>query len=161
MTVYGSNTAGSFSSTITGTDDVYDLTGYSYFKIARTGSGAGYCSSLTITTGTPTPTDPTGISLSSTSLEIAPGVSKELNVTYTPNNANQNKDITWASSNTNVVTVDATGKVTAKSTASAGQTAKITAKLTHFPTITAECTVTIVEQTLDDQTVLIYICGAD
>ena len=161
LTVYGSNTAGSFSSTITGTDDVYDLTGYSYFKIARTGSGAGYCSSLTITTGTPTPTDPTGISLSSTSLEIAPGVSKELNVTYTPNNANQNKDITWASSNTNVVTVDATGKVTAKSTASAGQTAKITAKLTHFPTITAECTVTIVEQTLDDQTVLIYICGAD
>ena len=48
LTVYGSNTAGSFSTTITGTNDVYDLSGYSYFKIIRNASGAAYCSSITI-----------------------------------------------------------------------------------------------------------------
>ena len=161
LTVYGSNTAGSFSTEITGSNDVYDLTGYSYFKIARTQSGAAYCSSITVVTGTPTPTDPTNITLNPTSCEIAPGGSKSIAVTYTPSNANQNKAITWTSSNTSVATVDSTGKVTVKSTASVGQTATITAKLTNIPSISKTCTVTVVEQQLDDHTVLIYMCGAD
>ena len=50
LTVYGSNTAGSFTTEITGSNDVYDLTGYSYFKVARTTSGAAYCSSITVVT---------------------------------------------------------------------------------------------------------------
>ena len=161
LTVYGSNTAGSFSTEITGSNDVYDLTGYSYFKIARTQSGAAYCSSITILTGTPTPTDPTNITLDPTSCEIAPGGYKNIAVTYTPSNANQNKDITWSSSNTSVATVDTTGKVTVKSTATVGQTATITAKLTNIPSISKTCTVTVVNQQLDDHTVLIYMCGAD
>lgn len=49
LTVYASNTAGSFSTTISGTNDVYNLTGYSYFKVIRSSSGAAYCASLTIT----------------------------------------------------------------------------------------------------------------
>lgn len=161
LTVYGSNTAGSFSTEITGTNDVYDLSGYSYFKIARTASGAGYCSSITVVTGTPTPTDPTDILLSPTSVELAPNGTKQLSVSYVPSNANQNKGITWTSSNTNVATVDGDGKVSVKSTATAGQTATITAKLTNIPSISKTCTITVVEQQKDDHTVLIYMCGAD
>ena len=161
LTVYGSNTAGSFSNEISGSNDVYNLTGYNYFKIARTTTGAAYCSSITILTGTPTPTDPTNITLDPTSCELAPGGTKNIAVTYTPNNANQNKEITWTSSNTNVATVDSSGKVSVKSTATVGQSATITAKLTNIPSISKTCTVTVVEQKLDDHTVLIYLCGAD
>lgn len=161
LTVYGSNTAGSFSTEITGTNDVYDLTGYSYFKIARTASGAAYCSSITVVTGTPTPTDPTSILLSPTSAEIAPSGTKQLSVSYVPSNANQNKEVTWTSSNTNVATVSSDGLVSVKSTASAGQTATITARLTNLTSIYATCSISVVEQTKDDHTVLIYMCGAD
>ena len=161
LTVYGSNTAGSFSTEITGTNDVYDLTGYSYFKIARTASGAAYCSSITVVTGTPTPTDPTSIIMSPTSAEVGIGGTKQLSISYVPSNANQNKDLTWTSSNTNVATVSSDGLVSVKSTASAGQTATITAKLTNIPSITATCTITVIEQQKDDHTVLLYICGAD
>lgn len=47
LTVSGSTNGSSFT-TISGTNDVYSLSGYSYFKIARTSSGAAYCASLTI-----------------------------------------------------------------------------------------------------------------
>ena len=161
LTVYGSNTAGSFSTTITGTNDVYDLTGYSYFKISRNASGAAYCSSITVKTGVATPTDPTSIILSPTSADLAPNGTKQLNVTYVPSNANQNKAVTWTSSNTNVATVNSDGLVSVKSTATVGQTATITAKLTNIPSITATCTITVIEQAKDDHTVLIYLCGAD
>ena len=161
LTVYGSNTAGSFSTVITGTNDVYDLTGYSYFKVARTASGAAYCSSITVLTGTPTPTDPTSILLSPTSAELAPGGTKQLSVSYVPSNANQNKEVTWTSSNTSVATVSSDGLLSVKSTATAGQTATITAKLTNIASIQATCSISVVEQSKDDHTVLIYMCGAD
>ena len=48
LTVYASNTAGSFSQTINGTNDVYDLTGYSYVKIIRSSSGMAECKGITI-----------------------------------------------------------------------------------------------------------------
>lgn len=51
LTVYGSTNGSSFSNTITGTNDVYNLTGYSYVKIMKNGSGAAYCSSIAITIG--------------------------------------------------------------------------------------------------------------
>ena len=161
LIVYGSNTAGSFSTEIEGINDVYDLTGYSYFKVARTASGAGYCSSITVVTGTPTPTDPTSILLSPTSAELAPGGTKQLSVSYVPSNANQNKEVTWTSSNTNVATVSSDGLVSVKSTASAGQSATITARLTNITSIYATCSISVVEQSKDDHTVLIYMCGAD
>ena len=161
LTVYGSNTAGSFSNEITGTNDVYDLTGYSYFKVARTSSGAAYCASITVVTGTPTPTDPTSILLSPTNVELAPNGTKQLSVSYVPSNANQNKEVTWTSSNTSVATVSSDGLVSIKSTATAGQSATITARLTNITSIYASCTVSVVEQSKDDHTVLIYMCGAD
>ena len=161
LTVYGSNTAGSFSTEITGVDDTYNLEGYNYFKVARTSSGAAYCSSISVVTGTPTPIDPTGISLSPSSIELAPGGTKTVDVTYTPANANQNKELTWTSSNTSVATVDSNGKITVNSSATAGKTATITATLNLDTTIKSSVTVTVVEQQIDDQTIMIYMCGAD
>ena len=161
LTVYGSNTAGSFSTEITGVDDTYNLEGYNYFKVARTSSGAAYCSSISVVTGTPTPIDPTGISLSPSSIELAPGGAKTVDVTYTPANANQNKELTWTSSNTSVATVDTNGKITVKSTATVGQSATITATLNFDTTVKSSITVTVIEQQIDDQTIMIYMCGAD
>ena len=51
LTVYGSTNGTSFSQTISGTNDVYDLSGYNYVKVMRNGSGAAYCASLSITIG--------------------------------------------------------------------------------------------------------------
>ena len=161
LTVYGSNTAGSFSTEITGSDDTYNLEGYSYFRVARTSSGAAYCSSITVITGTPTPIDPTGISLSPSSIELAPGGTKTVDVNYTPANANQNKELTWTSSNTSVATVSSVGKISVNSSATAGQSATITATLNLDTTVKSSVTVTVVEQQRDDQTIMIYMCGAD
>lgn len=48
LTVYGSTNGTSFSTSITGTNDVYDLSGYKYVKIMKNGSGAAYCASIDI-----------------------------------------------------------------------------------------------------------------
>lgn len=48
LTVYGSNTAGSFSTTITGNNDTYDLSSYKYVKIINSNDNAVYCSSIAI-----------------------------------------------------------------------------------------------------------------
>ena len=66
LTVYGSNTAGSFSTIISGSNDVYDLSGYNYFKVIRASSGVAYCSSIDITLAA------TGKTLSSISVDTAP-----------------------------------------------------------------------------------------
>ena len=110
--------------------------------------------------GTAEPTNPTSISLSSTSVELAPGGTTNLSVSYNPKNANQNKEVTWLTSNSSVATVE-DGLVTVKTTATEGQSATITAKLTNLPSITATCTVSVVKESVADQTVLIYLCGAD
>ncbi len=161
LTVYGSTVAGTFVTEITGSNDVYDLTGYNYFKIARTSNGAGYCSSITVVTGTPTPINPTSIIMNPTSAEVGVGGTKQLSISYVPSNANQNKDVTWTSSNTNVATVSSTGLVSVKSTATAGQKATITARLTNITSITTTCSITVIEQQKDDHTILVYMCGAD
>ncbi len=104
--------------------------------------------------------NPTAITLSSTSLEIGVGRTRQLSVTYTPTNANANKGVTWSSSDESVATVN-DGKVSIKSTAAAGETATITAKLTNLPNIKATCNVTVSAQSNDFYTVLVYMCGAN
>ena len=161
LTVYGGTSVGSFTTEVTGDNGTYNLVGFNYFKVIRESSGMATCDSITIVTGTPTPTDPTSIILSPTSAEIKAGGTKQLSVSYVPSNANQNKDVTWTSNNTNVATVSSTGLVSVKSTATDGQTATITAKLTNIQSITATCIVTVVPQSKDDHTVLIYMCGSN
>ncbi len=121
-----------------------------------------YIIACSITTGTAEPTDPTSISISPSSVELAPGGSKNLAVNYTPSNANQNKDVTWSRySGSSNISVSSSGQVTVSSNAAAGNTAVIRATLTNISSIYAQCTVTVVEQTQDDQTILIYLCGSD
>ena len=112
--------------------------GTSFFKIF-TGKYAGYLSSINLTYSTKQ-TKPTGISIPSTA-EVGIGSTTTLSATYTPADANVHTDINWTSTNNNIATVDANGKVTG---VSAG-TATITARLKDegYTSIFAECTVTV------------------
>ena len=112
--------------------------------------------------GSAEPVDPTGISLDPSSLSLSAGQSKSITATITPKGANQNKTITWSTSNSAVATVDNTGKVSVQSTATSGQTATITAKLNDAPTKPqATATVTVSEQQNDRWTILVYMCGSN
>ncbi|GHU94140.1 hypothetical protein FACS1894156_1980 [Bacteroidia bacterium] len=79
----------------------------------------------------------TGVAVSPTTLSLAPNATQQLTATITPSNAT-NKNVTWASSNTNVATVATDGRVTAK----AAGTANITVT-TQDGSKTAVCTVTV------------------
>ena len=81
----------------------------------------------------------TGVSLNKTALTLDVGTSETLTATVSPNNAS-NKDVTWSSSNSNVASVDAQGKVTAKKTGNA--TITVTTKDGNK---TASCNVTVKE----------------
>ena len=112
--------------------------------------------------GSAEPVSPTSITMSASTLELTKGQSKNLSVSYTPSNANTNKEITWTSSNTSVASVSSTGAVTASSTATAGSKATITARLTNVPSAAAvTATVTIIENPAAKWTIMIYMCGAD
>lgn len=82
----------------------------------------------------------TGVTLSKTTLSIVEGSTSTLTATIKPTDAT-NKGVTWSSSDTNIATVDANGKVTAKSVG----TATITVT-TKDGTKTAKCTVTVTEK---------------
>ena len=64
-----------------------------------------------------------GITLNKTALNLTIGASESLVATISPSNAT-NKNVEWTSSNTNVATVDTTGKVTGVSSGSATITVK-------------------------------------
>lgn len=80
----------------------------------------------------------TGISLSATSMRVAPEQSKQLTVNFTPADADGDKTVTWTSSDESVATVDAEGNVTGVKVG----TATITATCGDF---TATCEVTVSE----------------
>ncbi len=79
----------------------------------------------------------TAIELNSVRARIATGYTRWLNAVATPSNAAQ--EFTWTSSNTNVATVDSTGKVTAKATG----TTTITVKTKDGTNLSKTCTVTV------------------
>ncbi len=83
----------------------------------------------------------TGIFLNRTSLKIASGYSEPLMVSYIPSNCYE-KGIVWSSNNTSVATIASSGLVTAKSVG----TAVITVSSTRDRSITASCTVTVVDE---------------
>lgn len=80
----------------------------------------------------------TSISLNKTAATLGAGNTLQLTATATPSYA-ANKMVTWTSSNTNVATVDITGKVTAK----AAGTAIITATAADGSGVSASCTITV------------------
>ena len=84
-------------------------------------------------------TEITGISLDKTNITLEEGKTQKLIATITPNDATQDKKITWTSGNTSVATVDEDGVVTAKR---AG-TVTITATTTNG--LSATCRVSVIE----------------
>jgi len=82
----------------------------------------------------------TGVSLSKTSLTLNVGGTEQLVATVSPSDAT-NKAVTWVSSNPAVATVDATGKVTARTAGSATITATTIDGL-----IRASCIITVIDQ---------------
>ena len=88
-----------------------------------------------VTAYTPDPDVPTKISLSSSSIDLQVGKTKNLTVTLNPKNASH-RGITYKSSNTSVATVDNKGKITAKGKGNATITVKVLG-------LTATCKVTV------------------
>ena len=80
------------------------------------------------------------ISLNKTSVSLKAGESTTITATVNPSNAT-NKTVTWSSSNSNMVTVNASGKVTVKSNITVGGNVIITAKAGGK---SATCTVTVI-----------------
>ena len=81
----------------------------------------------------------TGISLNKTETKVGVGKTETLTVTYTPSNATY-KDIKWTSADRTIATVDEnTGLITGKK---AGETT-ITAISVKYPSVKAECKVTV------------------
>ena len=99
---------------------------------ARTGDG-GYTATCTVTVSQPV----TGISLNQSSISIIKGKTYQLSASIQPSGAS-NRNVTWSSSNSNIATVNSSGKVSAK----AAGTATITVT-TKDGSKTAKCTVTV------------------
>lgn len=103
------------------------------------GGGEGMTDTCTITVS---PAEPTGVSVTPTTLEVAPGYTGELTATVLPATASQK--VTWRSGDASVATVDQTGMVTG---VSAGETQVFAASSTQE----AACTVTVQGIVLDKE----------
>lgn len=88
---------------------------------------------------------PVSISLNKTKVSMVYGGTEQLTATVMP--AGSDQKVTWSSSNTNVVTVDGTGKLTAArdnaENPSGKQTVTITVSCVNAPSVKATCTVTV------------------
>lgn len=105
---------------------------------------------------TPTPgnenVEVTGISLNKNSLGLIIGNSGTLTATISPSNAT-NKNVTWSSSKPNIISVDNSGKVTAKAIGEAIITAKTANGKTASATVTSDVkniTLTVGNQTISN-----------
>ena len=112
------------------------------FRVIRRAGTSTILTSITLSIGASGPAGPvavTGVTLDKTSLSIEAGQTAQLTATVQPGNAD-NQAVTWSSSDNNVVSVDATGKITANAKGSA--TITVT---TADGGKTATCTVTVTE----------------
>ena len=118
--------------------------GESTFTVTATnGYGNGDSKELSITIDARTDVPVTGVLLSANTLSLTENQTATLTATVEPSNAT-NKDVTWASSNNAVVTVDQNGNVEA---VGAG-TATITVTAQGDSTKSASCTVTVTASTV-------------
>ena len=97
---------------------------------------------------------PRSVTIDANQVTIERGESKYLNTSFVPSDTS-NKKIVWTASNDNV-TVDINGRVTGRKVGNSVVTAK-----TVDGGILANCSVTVTETSLDQWTVLIYMCGSN
>ncbi|MDE6084269.1 MAG: Ig-like domain-containing protein, partial [Muribaculaceae bacterium] len=102
---------------------------------------AGKVGLLKIVTDAPDPVKVESITLSEASVKLHYGTTKQLTATVNPENAD-NKEIRWTSSDTNLVTVDKNGLITANDGWYSG-TATITASATDGSGVKATCEVSV------------------
>lgn len=120
------------------------------FTIVNTGetqiiiqdSSGNSSKAINLKVGAPPPISVTGVQLNKTSLELTKGNTETLVATVLPSDA-ANKKVTWSSSNTSVVEVSNTGKVTAKGKGSATITVE-----TADGRFSAQCQITVKEPPL-------------
>ena len=99
---------------------------------------------------------PTSISLSGRQ-QIGLNKSARLTIDYVPANANSLSDVTWTSSNENVITVT-NGTIKGVGIGQATITAKTKSKNNYLET---SYNVEVKESVLNNWTIMIYLCGAD
>lgn len=112
------------------------------FRVIRRAGTSTILTSITLSIGASGPAGPvavTGVTLDKTTISLEAGQTAQLTATVQPGNAD-NQAVTWSSSDNNVVSVDATGKITANAKGSA--TITVT---TADGGKTATCTVTVTE----------------
>ncbi|TQI68564.1 Ig-like domain-containing protein [Clostridium sp. KNHs216] len=117
--------------TVDANGNVQAVTGGTTTITAQAGSHVAECR---VTVSVPV----TGITLSANTLSIMKNATETLTATITPEDAT-NKKIVWTSSNDSIVSVDSTGKVTAKDFGSAIVTAT-----TEDGNLSAQCTANVV-----------------
>ena len=103
------------------------------------GSSTGGSSTGGSSTGKPVP-----IAIALRDAAVSVGETIQLEPVFTPADTTQ-RDVTWSSSNSNIATIDANGRVTGV----AEGTATITVTSTAAPAITASCTVTVTKNLSD------------
>lgn len=158
--LYASGTQGTLLGTIVyGTSTSLEISSGDYEYVGvRSASGALYMNSITFVWGSSEPIYPTAITFKDSDMELGLGKSTTLGVSFTPSNANQNKTLTWSSSNSSVVAVS-NGTITAKAIGTATITAST--KNQSNATISDSIKITVVETALDKWTIMIYMCGSD
>ncbi len=102
------NISGATSNSYTTDAATLEMNNYQYQCVVSNSAGSVTSSAATLTVTQPV----TGVTLDQTELSLYTGESKPLTAKVEPNDAT-NKDVTWASSNSAVATVDATGNVKA------------------------------------------------
>ena len=125
--------------TVTGNGDVSALTPGDVKITAAATDGSGVTATCELTV-TKKAIPVTAVGLNETAITLKKDETFQLVGAVTPNDATD-QTLTWASDKTDVATVDATGKVTAKATG----TAKITATTNDGTNLSATCTVTVIE----------------
>ncbi len=116
------------------------------YVVSMDGNHTGYA----YVTVLPAPTRVTGVTLNPSTLNMEVGGTYQLNATVYPTNAS-NRNVTWASSNTSIVTVNSSGNLTAKAVGTA--TITVTTVDGGF---TATCQVTVAAKAVRVTSVSIY-----
>ena len=87
---------------------------------------------------------PTSITLSESAASMLKNTTLDLTATVSPNTAIDS--VVWEVNDSTTLSVDQTGKVTCLDTAQPGSVSTVTCKSLYDPTVSAECSITVISQ---------------